>query len=188
MRSKILKAAIRLFAERGYHRTTTEDVARAAKCGESVLAHHYHTKTDLFVASLYAADMQRSASIRCLREDPNLESAVERIMAECYKGFDKTYFRLRMFAQLERPDIMREFFEQVSLPFFKALRDRLRRERVAGNVRDDIDLDAATVAFIAMCGYWRMFDHAGHSFDDFTLKRKGHMHLAGIWLRGIKAR
>lgn len=49
---QILDAAARLFAERGFHRTTTKDIADAADVAEGTLYNYFETKNDLLFAIL----------------------------------------------------------------------------------------------------------------------------------------
>lgn len=48
-RSAILKAASRLFAEKGYSRTTTAEIAQAAEVAEGTLYHHFESKDGIFL-------------------------------------------------------------------------------------------------------------------------------------------
>jgi TetR/AcrR family transcriptional regulator, fatty acid metabolism regulator protein len=49
---QILDAAAHLFAERGFHRTTTRDIAEAADVAEGTLYNYFETKNDLLFAIL----------------------------------------------------------------------------------------------------------------------------------------
>jgi AcrR family transcriptional regulator len=49
---QILDSAARLFAERGFHRTTTKDIAEAADVAEGTLYNYFETKNDLLFAIL----------------------------------------------------------------------------------------------------------------------------------------
>lgn len=49
---QILDAAAHLFAERGFHRTTTKDIAQAADVAEGTLYNYFETKNDLLFAIL----------------------------------------------------------------------------------------------------------------------------------------
>ncbi len=55
-REGVLESAAQLFAERGYHRSTIEDVASAAGVAKGTIYWYYHSKKALFLAAL-----QRSA-------------------------------------------------------------------------------------------------------------------------------
>lgn len=51
-RDEILKAAIKLFANRGFHETSMAEVARAANVSKALIFWHFKTKEDLFLAVL----------------------------------------------------------------------------------------------------------------------------------------
>src|SRR5579875_3432685 len=51
-REEILKAAIRLFASRGFHETSMSEVAREARVSKALIFWHFKTKEDLFMAVL----------------------------------------------------------------------------------------------------------------------------------------
>jgi AcrR family transcriptional regulator len=51
-RDEILKAAIRLFASRGFHETSMSEVAREAKVSKALIFWHFKTKEELFLAVL----------------------------------------------------------------------------------------------------------------------------------------
>lgn len=49
-RGGILDAALRVFAERGFHGATTKELARAAGVSEALMFRHFPTKEDLYIA------------------------------------------------------------------------------------------------------------------------------------------
>jgi AcrR family transcriptional regulator len=51
-RDEILKAAIQLFASRGFHETSMAEVARAAHVSKALIFWHFKTKEELFMAVL----------------------------------------------------------------------------------------------------------------------------------------
>jgi AcrR family transcriptional regulator len=51
-REDILAAAIRCFAARGFHGTSTREIAREAGAKHSLLFYHFHSKADLYRASV----------------------------------------------------------------------------------------------------------------------------------------
>src|SRR6202162_2610818 len=51
-RDEILKAAMRLFALRGFHETSMSEVARAASVSKALIFWHFKTKEELFMAVL----------------------------------------------------------------------------------------------------------------------------------------
>ncbi len=51
-RDEILKAAMRLFADHGFHETSMSEVARAARVSKALIFWHFNTKEELFLAVL----------------------------------------------------------------------------------------------------------------------------------------
>ena len=51
-RDEILKAAMQLFAHRGFHETSMSEVAREARVSKALIFWHFKTKEELFVAVL----------------------------------------------------------------------------------------------------------------------------------------
>src|SRR5260370_8598484 len=51
-RDEILKAAMHLFANRGFHETSMSEVAREARVSKALIFWHFKTKEELFVAVL----------------------------------------------------------------------------------------------------------------------------------------
>lgn len=56
-RDAILDAARTVFARRGYHGTSTAEIAAAAGCSEPMLYKHFASKQELFVATMQHAGM-----------------------------------------------------------------------------------------------------------------------------------
>jgi len=49
-RDRILDAALSVFAERGYHRATVDDIVRASATSKGAVYHHFENKQAVFVA------------------------------------------------------------------------------------------------------------------------------------------
>jgi AcrR family transcriptional regulator len=65
-RSALLKVARKLFTERGYADTATEEVVRRARVTRGALYHHFRDKQDLFKAVLDQEQVKLSASIKAI--------------------------------------------------------------------------------------------------------------------------
>lgn len=80
-RDEILKAAMRLFASRGFHETSMSEVAREAHVSKALIFWHFKTKEELFVAVLnrllepYFIDFAEEAGV--LDERAQIKKLVE---------------------------------------------------------------------------------------------------------------
>jgi AcrR family transcriptional regulator len=63
-RTALLRVARKLFTERGYAATATEEVVRRARVTRGALYHHFRDKQDLFKAVLHEEQMKLAASIK----------------------------------------------------------------------------------------------------------------------------
>jgi AcrR family transcriptional regulator len=80
-RDEILKAAMQLFANRGFHETSMSEVAREARVSKALIFWHFKTKEELFVAVLnrllepYFIDFAEEAAM--MGERGQIEKLVE---------------------------------------------------------------------------------------------------------------
>jgi len=150
-RQRLLEAAAQLFAERGYARSTTRDLAAAAGVNEVTLFRHFGSKKNLF-----AAVVERHAS-------PGLDAAVEIRPGADYRHNLMAMGRQVLELMLERRDAMRlmlceaEHFPEVGEVLAenprrlrRALASYLQLEMEKGRVRQ-LHPEAAAQAF------WGMF-------------------------------
>ena len=84
-RGQILEAARRVFAERGFRRATTREVARAAGISEGTIYNYFEDKDALLMALLEE-----------LNETERRAEAFEEGMASDFRGFLEVYLRRRM--------------------------------------------------------------------------------------------
>jgi len=72
-RAEILTAAGQLFAEKGYHRTTTQDIAEVAEVSEGTIYNYFSSKEELLFAIMERISQNKDAGDRyqeALPEDP----------------------------------------------------------------------------------------------------------------------
>ncbi len=67
-RDALLRSARELFAERGYERTSTQQIAVAAQVSEGILFHHFGSKRGLFECVL--EEFLRASAAATLPDDP----------------------------------------------------------------------------------------------------------------------
>jgi TetR/AcrR family transcriptional regulator len=161
-RRQLIKAAIKLFSEKGFRGTTTKEIAHAAGISEALIYKHFASKEDLYVAILdYKSDEVRTREwIKELRgyvadgEDERLFQSLGAKLLEAY-GHDYEFLRLLLYSALEGHDLARLFREKHLIPIFDFMRGYITQRQGEGIFRD-CPPDAAVRAFLGMAHYHAM--------------------------------
>jgi AcrR family transcriptional regulator len=84
----ILRAALELFAEKGFYRTTTKAISRKAGIAEGTLFNYFQTKEDL---ALYFFERELDAVIEWYQGDPRIRRAAlpEKLFAIIQQSLDR---------------------------------------------------------------------------------------------------
>src|SRR5215470_11753405 len=105
-RQDILKAAMELFAAKGFRGTTTRDLAAHAGINEAIIFRHFNTKEELYRAILEEKTKQwQSAETEELRQlalsgdDSQFLEAIGHTILEKHER-DTTFMRLFLFSAL----------------------------------------------------------------------------------------
>src|SRR5918992_917839 len=121
-RGQILEAARRVFAERGFRRTTTREVARAAGVSEGTIYNYFEDKDALLMAILEE-----------LNETERRAEDFEEGMATDFRGFLEGYLRRRMSLIWENREVFRVVLSEMLVNV--ELRDRYLRQVVDPTMR-----------------------------------------------------
>ena len=138
-RDEILKAAMQLFAHRGFHETSMSEVAREARVSKALIFWHFKTKEELFVAVLnrllepYFIDFAEEAAV--MDERAQILKLVESYLSFVRDNASSVRFFLAQ--MLHDPQLSESLNEQVLQALRRVPRDagRADRERAAkGNL------------------------------------------------------
>ncbi len=113
-RSRILQAALRLFARRGYDGTTTRDLAEAAEVAEGTLFRHFPNKKAILVEVATQGWVEILTDLLTELSEMGSYKAVAQVM------------RKRMLHLHENADMLRVCFMEAQ--FHPDLRDRIQSE------------------------------------------------------------
>ncbi|MBZ8178761.1 TetR/AcrR family transcriptional regulator [Oscillatoria salina] len=113
-RSRILQAALRLFAQKGYDGTTTRDLAAAAGVAEGTLFRHFVNKKAILVEVATQGWVEILTDLLTELSEMGSYKAVAQVM------------RRRMLRMQENSDLMRVCFMEAQ--FHPELRDRIQSE------------------------------------------------------------
>lgn len=120
-RTRILKAALQLFARQGYDATTTKDLAAAAGVAEGTLFRHFTNKKAILIEVATNGWVELLTDLLTELSEMGSYKAVAQVM------------RRRMFRLRESSDLMRVCFMEAQ--FHPELRDRIQGE-VIGKMTD----------------------------------------------------
>lgn len=153
-RDKILEAAIKLFAEKGFNGTTTKEIAEKAGVNEALIFRYFSTKRDL-----YGAIIERK-----IKEDPKIELPLETFkgtkddwlifkslgarMFECVEK-DPSFLRLLHFSALEGHELS-DMFLDTYVQHLRTLLSDYIDERISDGAFKDMDSHLAARAFSGM--------------------------------------
>jgi AcrR family transcriptional regulator len=115
-RDKILEAAIKLFAKKGFSGTTTKEVAEKAGVNEALIFRYFSTKKDLYGAIIEKKIEEDPAAIESTlealketRDDWLIFKSIAMRMLECVEK-DPTFIKLLYFSALEGHELSGMFF------------------------------------------------------------------------------
>lgn len=152
-RHRILKTALRLFAESGFEKPTVEEIAAAADVGKGTIYNYFRTKEDILVAFMCAQEARIQAKVpRLLKRDLDAASLLTLYLREQFK-FKRPY-----------REFSRVFLSQVILrgheiaPYVAAmqtgadntLRSLFDSLRTRGRIRKNIDIENVILVFKTM--------------------------------------
>ena len=151
-RAQILEAAARLFAEKGFHRTTTKDVAEAADVSEGTLYNYFDNKEDMLIGIMsYLGENQHMGAslIRSLPE--NARDFLYETLTTRREFVDRNGAMLQSVLSeiLVDPELRRKYYEELVLPNFELLEAHLQARRDLGQIRD-IDIPLAVRILVSL--------------------------------------
>lgn len=169
-RDRILQAAKRLFAAKGYENTSTVGIARLAGTSESQLMKHFGSKEGLLEAIFDQAWQKINPSIRQATQDlPSPLDKLNALAGRVTTALEKDP-ELKQLLLLEGRRIRKEghmiLMTQGFLEFVRLLDGVLREMRAAGQLRSDVHLQGFRSAFM---GAWE-----GLMRDQLLARRAGY--------------
>lgn len=120
-RQEILKAAMELFAEKGFRGTTTRDLAAHAGVNEAIIFRYFTNKTGLYRAILEEKVQQgRDAhyiEVEQLARSSDVQTFLEFVGNKFFERNeqDSTFMRLLLFSALERHELADMFLASMAI-------------------------------------------------------------------------
>lgn len=120
-RSQLLRIATKLFARRGFHATTTRQIAHIAHGNEAILFQHFTTKENLYKTALAAKLDKCDAALQTIRNNAALRGADLSTLASLVSDLlklhqaDSTLLPLLMFSLLEHDELALALLEKMKV-------------------------------------------------------------------------
>jgi TetR/AcrR family transcriptional regulator len=150
-RERLLRAASTLFSVKGYHGTSTRDLAKRAHVNETTIFRLFKSKREL-----YASVLERNMGTNdfdwlqpVLQSSGDDETVLTLLANRLQNLLRPEFLRLIFFAALEKPELLRKHFHSRSLRFYEAL-GRHIQSRIDSGVLKNLNPHLMGRAFVAM--------------------------------------
>jgi len=153
-RERILAAATRLFAERGYDATSVSAVADEVGIRAPSLHYHFASKEQLRDAVLEGLlSGWKEIVPRVLMAATSGPSRFAGVLAEVVRFFAEDPSRARLLARecLDRPWAVRAMVEEHLAPWMSLLTEYLERAKTEGRAHQDLDPKAYITEVVLLC-------------------------------------
>jgi AcrR family transcriptional regulator len=154
-RTQILEAATRVFAEKGYHRATTKDIARAADLAEGTIYLYFANKAELLVALLEHLDQATTQSpdlAAGLELSPRalLAERFEHDLAQLGPNFD---LMLAILPEILADSALRpQFYQRLVVPGVNGIGEHMQARQERGEITVQNIPMAARIFMATMLG------------------------------------
>src|SRR5260370_34243116 len=162
-RASIVRAATRLFGEKGFRGTTTREIAAAVGVSEPVLYEHFKTKSDLYSAIIDAASQEGAGTIEAAIEKYAVFEDDTRFFEElanmivAWHSETTDFVRVLLFSNLENHELKDVFIERTSSRFINAVARCIERRIRNGSMRP-VNPDVAARAFLGMVSNYALHE------------------------------
>jgi AcrR family transcriptional regulator len=152
-RSRLLKAALEVFAEAGITGATTKAIARMAGVNEVTLFRHFHSKEQLLAAVVQQATALQTEALthqeewaQDLKEDLTHYGWLYNTMLEEHEALIRTFI-----GEAKRhPQVAHRIIAEATQPLREKLINYLKNSQKRGKVRSDLRLEPAIDLFTGM--------------------------------------
>ncbi len=185
-RARVLKAATALFAAKGFHETSTREVARKARVNEITIFRHFKNKQELYLQVLNSrlGLMVPESLIPRLRSSGNCEEVFLWLAEHLQELLDPVFLRLVFYAALEKPELLKKCYSPRLLSFHEIL-GKYMQERIDGGVLRNVDAMQMGRALVGIIAYHQIFSQllGGGDFPGSNAPNAAKTYME-IWLRG----
>lgn len=113
-KASILAVAKVLFADKGFHGVSVDEIAKRLGVSPAVLYQHFSSKEELYEAALNSISVKRENYVNAILEEPSDFASVLKRMAQIFVksvSRDPDYLRMELMSALEGTAAANQFFE-----------------------------------------------------------------------------
>jgi AcrR family transcriptional regulator len=192
-RSRLIRAAIRLFSARGYDGVSVDHVASAAHVDKALVYHYFSGKEDLYRAALREVyqrpDAAEQGALRLGASAPEKVAHLLRAMA----GFleeNPEYVRMLLWENLGQGRRLQKRERILGKSFFPEFNRIIEEGIASGELRPKLDPAHLFIAFIGLCFTYHANRHfleqeIGVALGDSAVRAAGLSHAIELVLHGI---
>jgi TetR/AcrR family transcriptional regulator len=190
-RQQLIRAAMRLFALKGFDGTTTREIARAARINEAIIFRHFPSKEALYWA-VVSSRIQAAGRQKRMREyldsaDLNIAQALAGIAENLLDRTreDAELTRLLIFSALRNSRLSDSFFRTYMSGTYRSIANFIRRGIKAGQFRK-VDPMLGARTFLGLISSHILLDELFGGGRD-RIHKPGVLgrQLADLWLNGM---
>jgi len=149
-RNRILEAAVKVFASKGYHDTKVDDIVKASQTSKGAFYFYFPSKQDIFMALVDTfADLLESRLRERLSAEPSGTARVDAALRVCLETFGQ-YRSLAKIALVQATGLGAAFEEKrqtVNQRFIEIVRENLDAAVVDGGITP-LDTEVAACAWV----------------------------------------
>jgi len=184
-RARVLKAATSLFAAKGFHETSTREVARKARVNEITIFRHFKNKQELYLQVLESklGLMVPESLIPLLHSSGDSAEVFLTLAEQLQQILDPVFLRLVFYAALEKPELLKRSYSPRLTSFHEILGEHIQ-ERIKGGVLRNVDPILMGRALVGIIAYQQILSQIlGGDFPETNLPEAARTYVE-IWLRG----
>ena len=196
-RRRLLKAAIRLFAEHGYHGVAVDQIVMLAKVNKRMVYHYFGSKSGLFQAAFREVyDRLGLVEFSAIERGYSPREKLTRLV-ESYFQFlddDPVYTRFLLWANVEKGRYLGKDEKVLTkAPFFERFRSIAEEGMKTGEFNRDLNIPQLLIHLIGLCFIYHSNQYSlskglGIDLGSREVKTEGLNHVIRLVFEGITPR
>lgn len=195
----IIEAAVKIFSQKSYHGTTTNEIAKEAGVAEGTIFRYFKTKKEILskilikVIEVQAQPMVVDTLKELLEklDDNNIDEKefIKTLVKDRLQVARKNFLLLKvLFTEVQyHADLRKTWVEKIAKPSMALAKTYIEKKKQEGKFRADIDSEVAIRSFVGMVSFMILskaflYDKLDFAFDE-ELEQVVDLFFEGITIR-----